>query len=368
MAFCMYCGRENAEGTIFCAYCGRAVYSIKSNAQRKTVTAEEFHKCSNCGWPLDSFVTSCPACGYVLRGTKPESNVQESVHKKESTDSGETVHSTNSNAQRKTVYAGELHKCPNCGELLDSIATICPSCGYVLRSATPVSSVHDSVKKKESTDSGNVVHNNSSSQRKTVYAGELHKCPNCGKLLDSFVAECPACGYELRGAKTTSSVHELAKKLEWIASDELKIDIIRNFYIPNTKEDIQEFFILAISNINAGGYDVDAWYVKLEQAYQKARLSFGDTPEFEYLSQLYNEAQKQKKGKAFIRSVKKSKLLQGILLGALGVIMVIVGSFGSSSSGNSGSFFSVIKVLGILTILVAFLYSMGGSQKNRKND
>lgn len=107
-------------------------------------------------------------------------------------------------------------------------------------------------------------------QQKTVYDGKIHKCPNCGEQLDSFTATCPVCGYELRGTQVTSCVHELSKKLEKTDSLEKKIELISNFYIPNTKEDIYEFFILAYSNITAGAYGVDAWNVKLEQAYLKA--------------------------------------------------------------------------------------------------
>ncbi len=55
-------------------------------------------------------------------------------------------------------------------------------------------------------------------ERKTVYDGELHKCPNCGEVLDSFEANCPVCGYELRGATASSAVREFALKLEAIES------------------------------------------------------------------------------------------------------------------------------------------------------
>ena len=70
-----------------------------------------------------------------------------------------------------------------------------------------------------------------------------------------------------------------------------KISIIRNFYIPNTKEDIYEFVILATSNMNSYNYDYEAWDVKPQQAYQKATLSFGNTQEFHYIHQLYTQAQ-----------------------------------------------------------------------------
>lgn len=73
-------------------------------------------------------------------------------------------------------------------------------------------------------------------------------------------------------------------KLEQVKSPEQKDDLIRNFYIPNTKEDICEFFILAVSNIKAEDDCADAWLAKLEQAYQKARLAFGNDSSFSEIS------------------------------------------------------------------------------------
>ena len=221
--------------------------------------------------------------------------------------------------------------CINCGQELAEGAKFCANCGKA-------------------------ANNTSTNQRKTVYDGELHKCPNCGERLDSFVTICPACGYELRGARVTSVVNELAQKLESTESIEQKIDLIRNFYIPNTKEDIYEFFILATSNISAGGYDVEAWYAKLEQAYQKAKISFGNAPEFKYLSQLYSKAKKQQKAQSFTRNIKKSKLLQRLLLCALGAVLMIIGFFGGSLSGDPDSPFYMIALIGFFPLIAgAFL-------------
>ncbi|MBR5553121.1 MAG: zinc ribbon domain-containing protein [Clostridia bacterium] len=234
--------------------------------------------------------------------------------------------------------------CINCGQELADGAKFCANCGKA---------VNDS---------------NSSEQRKTVYDGVIHKCPNCGERLDSFVTNCPACGYELRGTKATSCVNDLAQKLERSESIEQKVDLIRNFYIPNTKEDIYEFFILATSNINAGGYDVEAWYAKLEQAYQKAKLSFGKAPEFEYLSQLYSKAKKQQRANSLTRSIKKSKMLQCLLLGALGAILMVIGFFGGSLSGDSDSPFYMIAMIGLFPIIGAGIYAMSSAEKDKKYD
>lgn len=45
---------------------------------------------------------------------------------------------------------------------------------------------------------------NKESSRTTIYEGEIHKCPNCGEVLDAFSVVCPACGYEIRGKKFRS--------------------------------------------------------------------------------------------------------------------------------------------------------------------
>ena len=94
-----------------------------------------------------------------------------------------------------------------------------------------------------------------------------------------------------------------------------KISLIRSFVIPNTKEDMLEFLILASSNINLQRYNdfdtisesekavSDAWQAKFEQAYEKAKLSFGDTPEFEKIHAIYKkktgEVEKSKKKRVY---------------------------------------------------------------------
>ena len=68
--------------------------------------------------------------------------------------------------------------CMNCGQELPDGAKFCSSCGSAIGTVT------------EETN-----------ERKVTYDGKLHKCPNCGEILNSFVANCPACGYELRGTE-----------------------------------------------------------------------------------------------------------------------------------------------------------------------
>ena len=202
--------------------------------------------------------------------------------------------------------------CMNCGKQLPDGAQFCSDCGTAIGKASA-----------------------ENPQRKTVYEGELHKCPNCGELINAFVTICPACNYELRGAKASSIVKEFADKLEQIErtretqksnsligrlygsdgqltkTDEQKISLIRSFSIPNTKEDIFEFMILAASNIDLKLYGLgnqgvitasqravsDAWLAKFEQAYEKASFSFATAQDLEGIKDIHDKKMKQLKRK-----------------------------------------------------------------------
>ena len=186
--------------------------------------------------------------------------------------------------------------CVKCGKELSLDAVFCSACG---------APVQEAIKRDEA--------------RKTFYDGEIHKCPNCGEILKSFETNCPTCGYELRGAKATTSVKDFAEQLQEIEKhrtqegwgdvlrqkllrqkqvsvvDQQKISLINNFPIPNAKEDIIEFIILATSNKRlcsellrkttrgntmAMTQLYDTWNMKLEQVFHKMALSFGDDVEY----------------------------------------------------------------------------------------
>ena len=77
MAFCVNCGQELKEGVKFCANCGSTVIPHKKvvKNERKTFYDGEIHKCPNCGEVINSFIISCPSCGYELRGSSVTSSV-----------------------------------------------------------------------------------------------------------------------------------------------------------------------------------------------------------------------------------------------------------------------------------------------------
>ena len=115
-------------------------------------------------------------------------------------------------------------------------------------------------------------------------------------MLNSFLTNCPTCGYELRGVRTANSIQDFAKKIENCPSEKRMIELIRNFPIPNTKEDILEFMILASSNFDVKYYQKhldeedssDAWLAKIEQCYKKAKTTL-NAHDLQKVEEIYNE-------------------------------------------------------------------------------
>lgn len=223
--------------------------------------------------------------------------------------------------------SGEIQFCSYCGTKLDKGARFCKGCGKPIGQPTQS---REFVKEKPITE------------RKTVYEGHIHKCPNCGEVLDAFVTNCPSCGYEIRDAQSASSVREFAMKLERIEAQKMpafeekksvmkmvfgkdfketdeaeeaksnfekqknqeKANIIINYSVPNTKDDILEFMLLAASNIDTKHQLDDvvtkAWIAKLDQVYQKAEISMGTHPGFEQIRSIYEKKHSQIKSKKLL--------------------------------------------------------------------
>ena len=226
--------------------------------------------------------------------------------------------------------------CYTCGQQINDGAKFCPICG------TPT--------------------NNENTKRKSVYDGKIHKCPNCGEVLDSFVINCPACGFELRETKSSETVQNFALRIEQAINDTQKIEIIRSYPIPNNKEDIFEFMIIAATNFNAeqsihGNGTTktvsDAWLTKIEQGYQKAELLFADDADFNKIKNIHNKIHSQ-----IAQSTKKArnKNIANVILSTsimwCGLLIFVVGFILDVISNANTSIFHVggmvVMIIGAL--------------------
>lgn len=200
-----------------------------------------------------------------------------------------------------TVKEQEVIYCSSCGTKNSIGAKYCQNCGIlmgtVLQSVNrPKQSVEAQIEKAycDTNLEKEQYVSDTYSERKLEFAGRIYKCPNCGELLEAFVAKCPACGYELRETKSSVSIQSFAKSLETTKNEEQRVILVRSFPIPNNKEDIFEFLILAATNISGkSNREVfDAWIAKFEQCYQKAKLVFGDDNDFEKVQKIYDQTLK----------------------------------------------------------------------------
>ena len=229
--------------------------------------------------------------------------------------------------------------CTNCGEKNLDDARFCTNCG------------------KEIGQKKRVYEN-----RKTAYDGKIHKCPNCGEILGAFDVCCPACGYELRGRMATDSVQIFYQDLKRMRTSEEKAHMIRNFPIPNAKEDIVEFMILASTNIMGEEEKTiyEAWFAKFEQVYQKALISFGKDPDFMKIQQIYDNCQmnidtekRRKIGKFTIDTIIRNiAACTGLVLMFIAVVM--------ERSGDNASMMELVSCIMLIASAVS-LFKRGAS-------
>ena len=150
--------------------------------------------------------------------------------------------------------------------------------------------------------------------------GDIKKCPACGSMVQSFQIKCVDCSHEFSNIQSNASVNKLFEMLndaedtrkEDASSnnpfsamgsmmaqnlmtgtgkvDKKKMEIISNFPIPTTKDDMIEFLSLALpkakqignfltkdlSENKAHNNFVNVWKSKCEQIVMKARFSMQD--------------------------------------------------------------------------------------------
>lgn len=205
--------------------------------------------------------------------------------------------------------------CSGCGAKLKTNMKFCSECG---------ASVGDAVQQ-------------SKNLRQQEYSGKVLKCAHCGGTINETTAVCPECGTRITGRTAISSVQEFTNQLMEIEksrkkglggligsymskpdnADVQKLTLIRNFPIPNSIDDILEFMMLAIANIDVGlskntlsnrmnNSQVEtsaampkiisnAWVSKMEQCYLKAEIAFPKDPAFVGIQKMYFDKMKELK-------------------------------------------------------------------------
>lgn len=162
--------------------------------------------------------------------------------------------------------------------------------------------------------------------------GSLKKCPSCGASTKSFQNKCEECGHEFRNVETNRSMNELLNKLKKISKSQFKdeygdleedkyfearAEVIRDFSIPTSKEDLIEFATKSIAEFDSKKIDNkelnSAWESKSVEAISKLQIfALTDksiTPIYEKLEKKLNEKVAENK-----KSSRNNGLLIAIML------------------------------------------------------
>lgn len=224
--------------------------------------------------------------------------------------------------------------------------------------------------------------------QRTVYEGAVHKCPHCAAPINSFDITCKECGCELRDRGVAKGVKELSLRLLEIESqrntykyknaqmngaagedtiEKEKIALISSFPVPNTKEDIYEFLILASSNFDPRYYathrnvdDIsDAWKIKIDQCHAKAGLIL-DKEDYARVDEMYRNIQIAIK-KAERRSIISTSISS--LLMIIGVLMIVAST---PMAYNFSPFFMLLSQFGAVVFLTGVVIAIVKAVRKNK--
>ena len=283
----------------------------------------------------------------------------------------------------------KIQFCPYCGTKLDEGARFCKNCGECVMQGqqyTGSTSAPTDSKAEAKQPKSEPVKEDPRTKRKTVYDGEVHKCPNCGNIMEPFEIKCNVCGYDRRNSHATISVKEFELKFEQADSVDRTIDLIKTCAIPNAQEDILEFAVLAAMNIDLDAYNVggeltdeirlsNAWLAKLEQTHEKAELLFDRTPVWNKIHGIYMKRTealslaKQNRNK-LIQQERKMNIYKKVF-GSGYTWALIIAAIGGLLWAVGGDFESPVSIVSMFLFIgsawVGLMTMINNDDKKKKN-
>ncbi len=183
---------------------------------------------------------------------------------------------------------GVVQKCPACGAPISGFQSKCPECGFEFKGIESVKSANqlfemlqqiEMKKSKELADFEKV---------KTQSLNELSARHNSGSgvlnaAVDIFGNGSKKERQDEEREDLMRQLNEQSKEIERKIMAE-KANVIKNFPVPNTKEDLLELLAMATSNAydNDGviGKEEEVWIQKADQVYQKIVMMSGNDKTF----------------------------------------------------------------------------------------
>lgn len=181
--------------------------------------------------------------------------------------------------------------------------------------------------------------------------GNIKTCPACGSFIKAMELTCSDCGHEFTNTQANSTLLKLLEQIEKINNKEittpqilkgalgeqakknqidqeknkLKSELIENFPIPNTREDILEFLAYSLSKGKDNSYmsyfgdghsTSGAWRKKAEEVIIKSKIMFKNDNAF--FKQIENYEID------FKSSIKSRNRVRNLSIGVIAIILIIV--------------------------------------------
>ncbi|MFP5040295.1 hypothetical protein [Parasediminibacterium sp. JCM 36343] len=196
--------------------------------------------------------------------------------------------------------------------------------------------------------------NKATTTTKSNKFGDLDKCPSCGAAVASFSAKCNDCGYEFKNLGANKSVEALSAKLQAIVDacegksykhmvgrlhdneesarrDDVltkQRDVIKNFPIPNTVDDILELlhFMSPKTRISiTSDKNVAAWRNKFQEILSRAKVVFANDSKMLAELEKYGSIQETSKlDKATLLYISLNSIAKKILLFIVALIVMCI--------------------------------------------
>ena len=292
----------------------------------------------------------------------------------------------------KSDKFGDVRKCPACGAILQSFQTTCPECGYEFKNIASVQSAQklfDQLQAVELRKSEKISQHEMEKQRRLDDLSRRHNSD--GTLVKMFGGEKR---HAIQDEEREDLIRELNRHLDVIEKDALseKRNIIRNFPVPNSKEDLMELLAMATSNAydNDGviGPEEEVWIQKTDQIYQKVIVCAGSDKAFltqatnmivslmkrlpraykkftqipqEMMSKVQGDLQREREEKKqnLIKILKKWGLYAGICL----LVAIITAIIGANSESAVWWIIFLVALIGIFVI-----YKLGEKDYKQSKD
>jgi hypothetical protein len=187
-------------------------------------------------------------------------------------------------AAPKTDKFGDIRKCPSCGSVLQSFQTKCNDCGHEIRNIDTVASSQKLFDLLQAATLRNSKALSDHELQKSQRLDSLSLKHNSdGSLVKIFASSSRNKNQDEEREDLIREMNKDRNKIEQSLEIE-KANIIKNFPVPNSKEDLLELLAMASSNAydNDGfvGEEEEVWIQKTDQIYSKIKITAEKDPEF----------------------------------------------------------------------------------------